>query len=263
MAKFGARDGVLRQPPDTILEEAAHLGFDGIETEPPGRDYRNWQPWDAAYRAQMNERCARLGVEVASLCAGVMWRRSMASHDPAVREEAATLVKGLVDVAADVGARVLLVPLTPAEGVPPEVERQRWQEGLCAVADYAHAHAVILALENVGNDFCKSAQDMLDMVRAVDHSAVAVYYDPGNAVAFGFDPFAEVRLLGKHIAQMHAKGPRGLALAEARIDYGGLATLLREEFGYDGWWVLETQAGDDPARNARANLEYLIQHIGR
>jgi hypothetical protein len=27
--------------------------------------------------------------------------------------------------------------------------------------------------------------------------------------------------------------------------------------------VLETQAGDDPARNARANLEYLIQHIGR
>ncbi len=263
MAKFGARDGVLRQPPDTILEEAARLGFDGIETEPPARDPYNWKPWDAAYRAEMKAKCARLGVVIASLCAGVLWQRSPASDDPAVREEARRLVERLIDVANDFGARVLLVPLTPAQGVPPDVEWQRWREGVRAVADYAQARGVTLALENVGNDFCKSAAEILELVQAIDHPAVGVYYDPGNAVAFGFDPFEEVRLLGRHIAQMHAKGPRGAALAEAGIDYGGLARLLREEFGYDGWWVLETQAGDDPAKNARANLAYLIQHIGR
>ena len=55
--KFGTRDGVLRQPWEKVFEEAARLGFDGVELD-IGGDYANTMFWNADGRGKLRA-CVR------------------------------------------------------------------------------------------------------------------------------------------------------------------------------------------------------------
>lgn len=260
--KFGTRDGVLRKPWEEIFDEAARLGFDGVELN-VGGDYADTMLWDADGRKKLKNWSERSNVELASVCIGAMWQISLANPDPDVQSEAKTIIADTVKFCRELGAEFILVPITPfREGdLTPEQSVKNWIEGLKPCASVAEEYDVILAIENVGGGVCPSAKRQMEIIEGVNSPFVQAYYDFGNGLSLGNDPVEEIELLDKQIAAVHAKAPGGTYLGEGDLDFDAVADALKE-IGYDGYIILETRATDNPARAASKNLTFLKKLFG-
>jgi L-ribulose-5-phosphate 3-epimerase len=253
--RIGIRDGCLRMPWGEAMEAAAEIGFDGIELD-IGADYQDTMFWrqgaDALQAMAERTRCP-----VLAFCAGACWRISPASPDDAVRLEIRKLLTDLCSYAASLGAGAILVPVTPGgEGVPYEGQQRRWIEEMSKLAPVAQATGVTLALENVGRGCGKSAEELIHLTDGVGAPGVQVYYDIGNATAFGNDPVEEIRLLGARIAVVHIKDRDGDLLGEGTVRIPECIDALRG-IGYDGDLILETPPTEDAWAAAAHNLQYL------
>jgi sugar phosphate isomerase/epimerase len=199
-------------------------------------------------------------VVTASICLHSYWHYSFADPDPAVRGRAGRIAREAAEIAAELGARHILIPLTCPEGIEAETAQARWIEGIKGCAGAAETCGVVFDLENVGRAFGNTPQQILAMVKAIDSPAVTVYYDPGNAVATGLDPEQGIEELGSTIGQVHVKEIGGKLLGQGRVPWSQLIATLKK-IGYDGWLVLETDPTDDPKAAALANLNTLRQLI--
>ncbi len=256
--KFGARNGVLKQTWEKVFDEAARLGFDGVELD-VGEDYADTMLWDASGRKQLKTLAEKSGAELAAVCLGVMWGTSLANPAPDVQKEARKIINETVKFCAELGAEFILVPITPFRGgdVPPEQAVKNWIEGLKPCAAVAEEYKVIIAVENVGGGVCPSAKRQMQIIEGVNSPFVQSYYDFGNGLSLGNDPVEEIELLGnEHIAAVHAKAPGGTYLGEGNLDFEAVATALKGT-GYDGYIILETASTDNPSEAASINLAFL------
>jgi len=253
--KIGAIDGSLGQPWETLFGFAAQLGFEGVELG-VGADYAETKLWNPAGRGELKALAGEAGIAICSVCCHSYWSFSFASADVAVRAQAAAIAREAAAAAADVGAGHLLIPVTSAEGASPNEAQARWVEGMKSVAPAASAAGVVFCIENVGQPFATTADQIAGLVDAIDHPAVMAYFDPGNAVYAGLDPVAYARSLGARIGQVHIKDPGGDLLGEGKVDLAGVVAALHD-VAFDGWLVLETPTTDDPAAAGEANRRYL------
>lgn len=253
--KFGIRNGCLRMPWEQCFQVAAELGFDGVELD-VGANYKETLLWTAEGRKQV-ERWASRGSELSSTCIGALWQMSFGDADASIRAQAEEVTLNTIEACAELGARWILVPVTPGKEVSEEQGIANWIEGVKRCAPAAEKHQVILALENVGRGYAQSAEGLLKIAQAVDSPWVRTYYDVGNGLSLGNDPVQELKLLGtERIAILHAKDPGGQYLGEGRLDYDAIEATVKG-IGYDGYMVLETPATDDPIEAARRNLAFL------
>lgn len=253
--RIGIRDGCLRMDWLEAFAAGAEIGFDGIELD-IGAGYRDTPLWKGGPDA-VREMLRSTGVGLLSFCAGACWQMSPASPDASVRDEIRTLLSDLCGYASELEAPVILVPVTPGgDDVSPEDGTNRWIEEMTALAPVAADAGVVLALENVGRGYGKSAGDLMRLVDAVSSPAVQVYYDIGNATAFGHDPAEEVHALGSRIAAVHIKDRDGELLGQGVVKIAESVKAL-QDIGYRGDLVLETPPTDDPRAAAAHNLSYL------
>ncbi|MCK4294536.1 MAG: sugar phosphate isomerase/epimerase, partial [Planctomycetes bacterium] len=105
-------------------------------------------------------------------------------------------------------------------------------ERLKKVAPKAEDAGVALAIESWLN-----ADEHLEIIERVGSPAVKVYYDVGNSHKAGYDIYQEIRRLGKHICEFHAKdydnlyGKGTIAFEEVR--------RAMDDIRYRGWIVME------------------------
>src|SRR5262249_51208701 len=93
---------------------------------------------------------------------------------------------------------------------------------------------------------------------AIGSDYVAVYYDAHNLAGRVKDVYAEPKMLGNHICQIHVKNADMLlSTPGGKVDWPRMAQRFYE-IGYRGWYVLETGS---PTKNiiadTRANIEYV------
>jgi L-ribulose-5-phosphate 3-epimerase/hexulose-6-phosphate isomerase len=257
--KFGTRTGVLKQPAEKAFHEAQTIGFDGVELD-LARDYTTDILWSTEGRKRVQELAAETGVEVSSVCLGALWGQTFASDDAGDRQRAQEIVTAAARFTPPLGPKVILVPIVGVDGQDDATGVERWVEGLRACAPVAEDSGAILALENVGRSPAKSGPAIAAVLEAVDSPAVRAYYDVGNATSLGYDPIAELKLLGNRIAQVHIKGARSAQLWENTLDMSAVARTLKE-IGYDGYLVFETQATENPSEGAARNLRLLKAYI--
>jgi L-ribulose-5-phosphate 3-epimerase len=257
--KYGLMSGCIPGSYDHVIRECGRLGFDGVELD-VGADYEQNMLWSEDGRGTIKRLLAQQKMALASVCLGTFWTYSFADPDAAVRQRAQGFTSDAIGWCAELGAKVILVPITP--GAPGEGEEApaRWIEELRKVAPRAQQHGVTLAIENVGRGCGKTADALLHIANGVNAPSVQIYYDFGNGLSLGGDPVAEIRKLGGRIAQVHAKDPGGQYLGEGRLDLPAVSAALKE-IGYDRWLVLETPATDDPPAAAARNLQYLREHF--
>ncbi len=85
---------------------------------------------------------------------------------------------------------------------------------------------------------------------------MAVYYDVANSQQAGYDIFTEIRRLGAHIAQFHAKDIKGL-YGQGSMDFPAVRKAM-DDIGYGGWFVLEgTETPLGLEKSMRADVDYL------
>ena len=188
-------------------------------------------------------------------CRGSPGRSRLPLHtNPA----AAILLTEAVEVARNLGTDNILLPILGDSHI--DMTNQSQVDTFVAmmkeVARYAEKFDVVVGLED-----WISAADNIKLLDAIGSDHVAVYYDAHNIVAKVKDLkdiYAEPKLLGKRIHQVHVKnGDMLLSTPGGKLDWPRMAQQFYE-IGYRGWYVLETASPtNDIVADTRANIEYV------
>lgn len=255
----------------TAIDHAAELGFDGLELVVPddvhdvGAHGMSLDPdhppitadpvWSGPGRADLAERAADRELAIPSLCPSFMnMRPGLVGETSEERETAITRLTQLITAAADLDAGTILVPFFMEAEIEDDTDRDRVIAALEQLAPTAADAGVTLAIETT-----LDAADNKAILEAVNHPGVGLYYDVANVLAYGYDPAAEIRELGAHIAQVHFKdrGPDGghAMLGDGQVDFEAVAAAL-VDIGYDDWIALETSYESDPMAAMAENLAF-------
>jgi len=251
------------------IHRAAELGYQGYEIDIG--DFGNTGlglHWPEEYTADQVARAAdaarAAGIQISSLCLGVLWRFYPTSPDAGVREQATEIVRQSAGFASLAGAKVILLPVGQPEMLTPEQARDTLVDVLKLCAPEAEKAGVVYAVENVGQALARDVGSLIEIVSRVNSPACQVYYDVGNATAQGGDVGADMRKLGKRIAMLHVKDWRRtegkretVVVGEGQVKWAAVANAARD-IGYDGYLTLEVpgtaENADDIAGRSRDAL---------
>jgi sugar phosphate isomerase/epimerase len=254
--KYGIRDGMLREPLETLFTVAKNIGFDGIEYC-IGGDYKDSLLWKEDGPEKLKALADKDGVEISSLSPGVFSSLNPVIPDDAKRAEGREMLTHVIEVCPPLDTDSILVPMFPRDVA--EWTEETWRmlvDGFKPLAEVAEKHKVFLDLETTFN-----ADQLLMIIDRIGSEYVKVYYDVGNCTNRGFDAPAELRQLGDQIGMIHIKDTDRAMLGGGRVDFKGVDAAIRE-IGYDGYLVLETPSGDDPKAAAAQNLAF-IKKLGK
>ena len=189
------------------------------------------------------------GFPIRSLSLGAFSGFAAACRNEETRAAKFFTVEKAIELAHRCGAAVILCASWEPEGGAQALES--YTTYLPQLADKAADVGVKLAIEHIGGSrFLNSPTGVRKIVQAVDHEAVGVYFDIGNALHAGEEPVAAIPKLGKHIFQIHLKGigdrplslmPLDAVLEELKgVGYAGrAATEVIERDAKDNGYLAE------------------------
>jgi sugar phosphate isomerase/epimerase len=226
--RFGVCDWTINKSGDPeALGLAAKLGLDGVQVSlnPKGESLALLdKDLQQTYLASVK----KTGAEIASFCLGELNNVPLKSDPRAER----WVAEG-IEVASAMKVGIILIPFFGTGDLKNDPSgTEAVIAALKRLAPRAEKAGVTLALEST-----LSAEDNLKIIEAVGSPAVTVYYDVGNSQEAGFDIGREIRLLGGHISQFHAKDYKDL-FGQGSIDFKAVRAAMKE-IGYSGWLVLE------------------------
>lgn len=215
-----------RKPPLEALRDAWDLGLNGVELT-FGDALR--PDITAAECGQIVEAAQRLGVGLRTLATGHYWGCSLASPDPAERQQAIAFTERYLAVAQALGAAVVLVvpgavdvawdasrPVVPYQTV--------WSlatESLKCCLATAERLGVDIGIENVWNKFLTGPGEFRHFIDQFDSPRIGAYFDVGNVVINGY-PEHWIEILGPRIKAVHVKNFK-------RQDCGGVIQGFGED----------------------------------
>ena len=164
-----------------------------------------------------------------------------------------------IDFAQQLGASFVIVDAAGDEPDGPMEWRRIGNLGRF-LGDYAQAHGVRLAFE-IHEGLTRSGAVARRLLDAIDHDAVGVNYDTGNAIFYNdsVDPVADLEAIADRVIHVHLKdtsGGRGDwafgPLGSGHVDLPQIIRKLKAR-GFRGPFSLEVEgfAGEDLTRASR------------
>ena len=252
--RVGMTDWNLGQRGDiSKIALAREIGLDGIQvslqfpTDGKTPTLRDPHTQAAFRRAALDN-----GIQICSLAIGSPGKSRLPLHtNPA----AAILLIEAVEVARNLGTNNILLPILGDSHIDMTSQSQvdTFVAMMKEVARYAEKYDVVVGVED-----WISAEDNIRLLDAIGSNHVAVYYDAHNIVPRVKDIYAEPKMLGRRIHQIHVKNADMLLAGQGgRVDWPRMAQEFYE-IGYRGWYVLETGSPTkDIIADTRANIEYV------
>jgi sugar phosphate isomerase/epimerase len=231
---------------------AREIGLDGIQVSVTYPTDGTPTLRDARTQAAFRQAALDNGIQICSLAIGSPGKSRLPLHtSPA----AAILLVEAVEIAHNLGTNNILLPILGDSHIDMANQAQvdTFVVMMKEVARYAERYGVVVGLED-----WISAEDNIRLLDAIGSDSVAVYYDAHNIVPRVKDIYAEPRLLGRRIHQIHVKNANMLMAGQGgRLDWPRMAQEFYE-IGYRGWYVLETGSPTkDIIADTRANIEYV------
>jgi sugar phosphate isomerase/epimerase len=191
---------------------------------------------------------------------------NLASRNDTFRRESVAEVKACIDVAAALGAEMVVVGpgrRHPLVMDPLDMSDRLAHPAIRECIDYAASKGVIYGFENITSLYMVRSEEIAAFVDAVDNPYCRAVYDAANA-RFAEDPAEAVRTLGDRICHVHLSDADGTVpahwpIGRGDIDFGRIASAL-VEVGYTGWSFLETTWMDDPDTAIIESLAALKQY---
>jgi len=233
------------------IRKAKQAGFDSIELcfEEKGEISFDSKP---DMLSRIVSEAGSVGIEIASVATGILWRHSLTSDDPALRDKGKQAVKAMLKIARELGTDAILVvpgatmvPWMPEAGVVPyETALQRARDAIGELVKDAEKARVVIGLENVWNGMFLSPLELRDFVDSFGSEYVGAYFDVGNCVLTG-RPEDWIHILGSRITRVHMKdfriaaGMHGfVGLLEGDVNWQAVMAALKE-IGYNGHLIAE------------------------
>jgi L-ribulose-5-phosphate 3-epimerase len=253
--RVGMTDWNLGQRGDiTKIALAREIGLDGIQVSLQFPTDGSPTLRDPGTQAAFRRAALDNGLQICSLAIGSPGKLRLPLHtNPA----AAILLVEAVEVARNIGTNNILLPILGDShiDVTSVTQVNTFVAMMKEVARYAEKYDVVVAVED-----WISAEDNLKLLDAIGSSHIAVYYDAHNVVLkkAAADIYAEPKMLGKRINQVHVKNAEKLlSTPGGLIDWPRMANELHD-IGYRGWYVLETNSPTkDIVADTRANIEFV------
>ncbi len=177
------------------------------------------------------------------------------------------LLPASLDFANEFGARLVVIFGFDRAGAPPGQPPEEVLNCLRQAAERGSAAGLQLVLENEDGFWADTGARSAQMVRAVNHPALAINWDPGNAFFAGDEPYPQgyqgVRGLVRHVHFKDAQREHNGTLRYVAEGQAGWADQIRAlaADGYDGFISIETHLRPKVVA-ARAALERLRALIG-
>jgi sugar phosphate isomerase/epimerase len=224
---------------EAVIELCAKLGFDAVD--PTGYYFPNYPAVpDDAFIYKIRRRAFLLGLDISGT--GVRNDFTVAAAEQ--RAADVGLIGRWVDVAAKLGAPNLRV--FSGKGVPAgrtRVEATAWVvDGLRESARLGAARGVMIALQN-HNDFLKSADDVLDVIRRVGSDWLGVNLDIGSFP--GADPYADIERVVPHAITWQIKDHVLISGKPVKTDLKRIARIVKAA-KYRGYLPVEILGSADP-----------------
>lgn len=224
---------------DKQLETAKEIGYDGVELNLEEQSLK----FKRSEREFIAEKAESLGLELPSLCSGLLWKNNLASPDGNIRRKGIDIIRRGCEFAADIGAKVLLV--VPAVAVPEVSYQKTWElskKAILEAAPTAEERGVYVGVENVWNRFLYSSLEFRRFIEEIDHPHVKAYFDVGNVQFLGF-PHQWIQHLAELIACVHVKDfhratVKFKPLLQGDVEWALVMKALRS-IGYDGFLNVE------------------------
>ncbi len=194
-----------------MLECAKRCGYDYVEMSIDETDERLARlDWGAQGRLELVRTMVEVGLPVRSICLSAHRKYPLGSADPATRARSLDIMEKTIDLACDLGVRVIQLAGYDVYYEDSTAETKRlFLEGLRASAQMAATKGVVLGFETMETDFMNTVWKAMHYVKAVDSPYLGVYPDSGNltnaAVAGAADVLEDLRLGRGHLVAMHLK----------------------------------------------------------
>jgi L-ribulose-5-phosphate 3-epimerase len=244
------KDG-LKMPIETCIDEAARMGFDGVDIL-----LMQMEKEDNAYLQMLKRRALINGLDLCCLST----HQAFVSPDEARRKKNIDLTLGQIEIAYKLGIPIIRIntgrwgtsgsfdDLMAHRGIEPPLPGYTEEDGFKWVIDSiqkllpkAEECGVILGLENHWG-LARTPEGLLRIVNAINSPWLRVLLDTGN---FLEDPYDKLEKCAPQTVLMQAKTYYGGGLwYTLDLDYDRIAAIMKKH-GYRGYVSLEFEGNED------------------
>jgi sugar phosphate isomerase/epimerase len=257
-----------KYPVERVIDDAARLGFDGVEIL-----HRQMDGESSAYVNRLKQAAFRRGLAMPMLSI----HQDFVSPDPKERQAAIDHTRRCIELAARLGIPAVRLnsgrwktiksfdDLMKVKGEEPPLPGYELDDafGWCiesirACLPDAERHGVVLALENHWG-LTTDVEHLLHIHGAVASPWLGINLDTGN---FPGDPYAGIERLAPHATIVQAKTYYGGGeWYTLDLDYARIARILQKA-GFSGWVSLEMEGKEPPDTAVPKSLAVLREAFG-
>ncbi|MCD7764722.1 MAG: L-ribulose-5-phosphate 3-epimerase [Lachnospiraceae bacterium] len=202
-------------PSDLSWEEkllaAKDAGFDYVELSIDATEdkiERIYMP--KAERLEMIRTMYETELPIRTMCVSALTKYALGSEDAALCARGMEILEKSVELAEDLGIRVVMIPGYDVYYEPSTLEtKHRFLENLKKGVQIAEKAGVILGLETMENDFMNTVEKAMKYVVLCGSNYLKVYPDIGNltnaAVRYQSDVLEDLELGRSNITSLHLK----------------------------------------------------------
>lgn len=193
------------------LEAAKAAGFDFVEISIDETDEKLKRlDMSQAERLEMVSVMKIVGLPIRTMCLSGHRKYPLGSHDPAVREKGMEIMKKAIELADDLGIRIIqLAGYDVYYEDSSEETKNYFLENLKKATEMAARAGVVLGFETMETEFMNTVEKSMRYVKLVSSMYLNVYPDIGNITnatkTYGTDVLEDLRSGKGHLVAMHLK----------------------------------------------------------
>jgi len=204
------------------LAFAKNAGFDFIEMSIDESDKRIARlDWSKKQRQKLVNYYQINGLRIPSICLSAHRRFPFGSHDPMKRKKADEIMEKAIELAFDIGVRVVQLAGYDVYYEQSDDETLKYYLlGMRKALKIAQRYQVMLAIETMDHPFLNSIRKIIDIKHQLHSPWLAVYPDVGNLSAWGNDIEREFTLGAQDIVAVHLKDTLSVSSEHAGVFKG-------------------------------------------
>jgi len=222
-----------------VIEFCAAQGFDAVDLT--GYYFPGYPAVPAdEYVYQLKRKAHQLGVSIS----GTGIRNEFAQPDKPARAKEVALVKNWIEVAARLGAPVIRI--FTGKSLPEKYSREAVADWITAdinkCVEHGKRHGIIVAIQN-HNDFIKTADQAIDLIKRVNSEWFGLVLDTGSFVTN--EPYSEIAKASPYAVSWQIKEKVNYNGKIENMDLLKLFKIIKQST-YRGNLPIETLSAGDP-----------------
>ena len=237
------------------IEKAAEIGADGFQIYVTDGEMHP-DALTGTGRQDFLHFVAGLGLQISALCGDFGKPYTQVQG----LDELIANMRKVIDLAVDLKTPIITTHIGVVDEDPGAKSNRIMADALNSIGAYADERGVVFATETGP----ESGPVLAGFISSLKTDAVKANFDPANLAMKGFDVLEAVQALAPYIVHTHAKDGvqredgtgQEVPLGEGSVpwdEYIGMMT----DIGYAGFYTIEREVGDDPARDVKMAMEFL------